>query len=124
MLKIFIMFFFGWKKCFSFMTVSESDFYAWIQDLKPGPNEDESWLSWEFSSTLIDYHETLAKWEKTPNDSQEKFEQVQIRWESLRAHESFRSNESESFELSATLILVWPGLKIIIFLLSNDSVRK
>ena len=44
--------------------------------IKPGPNEDEScWelVSWEFSSTLIDYPHL------GPN-----VEQVQIRWERMR----------------------------------------
>lgn len=56
--------------------------------LKPGPNKDESWPPWEFSSTLIDYHQVRLnknesrqdlserKKDQTIIDSHEKFEHV------------------------------------------------
>ena len=63
-------------------------------------------LSWEFSSTLIDNHHL------GPNEV--KFVQVQIRWERTRVAVSvwkFQAKREREFELSATLVLVWPGLK-------------
>ena len=62
----------------------------------------ESWLSWDFSSTLIDYRQTWAKREKTldtvsttlkKNLSRFKFDESAR--ESMRVHESFRPNESK-----------------------------
>ena len=41
---------------------------------------------WEFSSTLIDYHQAWAEREKALDDSQEKFEQVQIQQECKRVN--------------------------------------
>ena len=61
----------------------------------------------QFSSTLIDYHQVCAKQEKTLNGSQEKFELVQIRWESMKVAESaweFQAKQEREFELSTALI--------------------
>ena len=63
-----------------------------------------SWLSWEYSLTLIDYHQARAKQEKILDDSQETFEQVQIR------REFQAKGEWEFAELSSSF---GPGLKII-----------
>ena len=63
-------------------------------------------------STLIDYHEAWAKREKILDDSQEKFNQFKFdesTWESLRAHESFRPNESESLNSQQLSSLFRPG---------------
>ena len=64
-----------------------SKFYARFKSVRKlgsllSPDWNESWLSWEVSSTLIDY----AKREKPHNESHEEFEQVQINdsaWESI-----------------------------------------
>ena len=43
---------------------------------KPGPNKDESWLSCEFVSTLIDYRQAWAKREKILDDESSKLDQI------------------------------------------------
>ena len=61
--------------------------------LKPGPNEHES--CWELTLTRVSFNSqrltrARAKREKTLDDSQETFEQVQIRWERTRNDESYQ----------------------------------
>ena len=81
-------------------------------DVKLGPNEDESY--WELALVrLIDYHQAWVKQKKTLDDSQEKFVQVQIRWERMTVAESaweFQAKREREFELSAILILGWAHL--------------
>ena len=63
----------------------------------------ESWLSWEFSAIIIDYHQVWAKREKTFDDSQEKkFEQVHIRRDRTRVDES-----AWEFQAKLTRARVW-----------------
>ena len=82
--------------------------------------EDESWLSLEFSSTLVDYHQAWAKRKKTVNDTQEKFEQVQIRWERMRVDESWgrtrvsgQTRVHESLNSQQPSSSFGPGLKCV-----------
>ncbi len=55
----------------------------------------------QLSSTIINSGRKRTRVRQTLIDSHEKIEHIQIRWESMRVRE---------FELSSTLILVWPGL--------------
>ena len=71
------------------------------QILKSGPNENESWLSQEFSSCNSQrLSPARAKQEKTLEYSQGKVKQVQIRWD----NESFcfQVNREREFEFSTT----------------------
>ena len=78
---------------------------------------DESWLSWEFPSTLIDYHEAWAKREKALDGSQEKFEQVQIRWECMRVSGQTRVRVWTLIKLSSSFgrqgnLIIFVNLKL------------
>ena len=70
--------------------------------LSLGPNKDksyESWLSWGFSSTLIDYHQCKPNKEKLSSTVMKNLSTLKVcesAWESMTVHESFRPNESES----------------------------
>ena len=50
---------------------------------------------------------TRAKREKTLIDSHEKFEHIKVD----KSAREFQAEREREFELSSTLILVWPGIK-------------
>ena len=72
----------------------------------------ESWLSWEFSSTV-----TLGQTRKNSRRLLSRFKFDESAWESMRAHESVRPNESESLNSQQLSSSFGPGF----FLVLNKS---